>query len=161
MSTDLGRSRDLVPRARRQQDSAWLDRLRFEGTSALVASSPQPPAAFFHGIADFNDGRYWSAHEILEGVWKETEYPLRLFYYGLIKLAVGFLHQERHNAWGARTQFRPAIAYLTPFRPSFLGVQIEDAVQEATARLEAIERQDPWAELDARPRPVIHLPPAH
>ncbi|MBI2871624.1 MAG: DUF309 domain-containing protein [Chloroflexi bacterium] len=145
----------VIPGARRRQDAAWLARLRAEGIERLVASAPAPPREFYQGLEEFNLGQYWQAHETLEEVWQHTEYPLRLFYHGLIKLAVGFLHLERHNLTGARIQLQRAISYLGPFQPSFIGIRLDDVTLEAERRLKDAAQGEGWDSLDGLPRPRI------
>ena len=82
---------------RRTLDRWWLESLHREGRSRFLASVPEPPAELALAIAEFNRGQYWQCHETLERLWLPEQYPLRLFYHGLIKVAVGLLHLERHN----------------------------------------------------------------
>ncbi|MBI2935257.1 MAG: hypothetical protein HYY31_00370, partial [Chloroflexi bacterium] len=87
---------------------------------------------------------------------RETPYPLRLFYYALIKAAVGFVHIQRHNRLGACNQLRVAEAYLRPFLPSFLGVQTVLLWQEVGEWLRRLQENLPsWKPLDELPRPRI------
>jgi predicted metal-dependent hydrolase len=111
-------------------------------------------------VEEFNRGSYWKAHETLESVWLQTEYALRLWYYALIKLAVGFYHLERRNSRGARSQLRAALNFLEPFQPIFVGVRLEGAVQEARQRLEALQRGAAWETLEALPRPQLTYDPS-
>ena len=85
-----------------------------------------------------NEGRYWQAHESLEAVWLPSPYPLRLFYYALIKLAVGLLHLERGNTGGARQQLQAAVDFLAPFAPRFHGLRTDLLLADARVRLEAV-----------------------
>ena len=167
---------DLVdPQAvtRPQADVLWLRRLNKEGILALLPDPPEPPAEFFRGLREFNQGQYWQAYETLEGVWRETPYPLRLFYYALIKLDVGLLHLGRHNAAGARRQLVAAADFLEPFTPAFLGIPTAPLYQEARAWLQRLGRVGPtqasrgsrrrmqsedssfWEEFDRLPRVKI------
>ena len=111
-----------LPLPRPQADRLWLARLKNEGLTPLGSEPPVPAAGFWQAVEEFNAGDYWRAHETLERIWLDTAYPERLFYYALIKLAVGLLHLERHNAVGARLQLVVAAEFLEPFTPAFLGV---------------------------------------
>lgn len=55
-------------------------------------------------IAAWNVADYFTCHDILEEeAWHPCEEGLeRLYYHGLIQLAVGFTHWQRGNAWGTR-----------------------------------------------------------
>jgi hypothetical protein len=124
----------------------------------LVPDPPSPPPFFYQGIAEFNHGAYWQCHETLEEVWRETPYPLKLFYYALIKVAVGFEHVGRHHQRSATSQLTTALANLEPFLPTFLGVRTAPLAHEARAWLARLaEPEARWEELDALPRPKIML----
>lgn len=143
---------------RHTQDLLWLQRLRAEGVERLLPQPSPPPKIFFKGLDQFNRGAYWQSHESLEEVWLETAYPLKLFYYGLIKVAVGFVHIQRHNQRGAGLQLRVAVSNLEPFLPTFLSVQTGPLRQESQAWLERLSAPSvSWEELDGLPRPKILL----
>ena len=127
-----GRALDLP---RPQADRLWLERLKGEGLVALGSQTPTLAAGFWQAVEEFNAGDYWRAHELLERIWLDTPYPMRLFYYALIKLAVGLLHLERHNAVGARRQLVVAAEFLEPFTPVFLGVATDALRDVALDRL--------------------------
>ena len=127
-----------VVKSRPQADAEWLARLRRDGLAALLPDPPPVPCGFAEGVRHINDGRYWQAHETLEAVWLPAPYPVRLFYYALIKLAVGLLHHERGNRAGARRQLQAAVGFLEPFSPRFHGLRTDLLLQDARARLEAV-----------------------
>jgi uncharacterized protein len=120
---------------RRQLDQRWLELLHQESLSTLLTESPEPPRELEHAVADFNRGQYWECHEILENLWLPEWYPLRLFYHGLIKAAVGLLHLERHNQRGAIAKLRDAEYTLTPFLPQFMGIDTDQLQQDVIQRL--------------------------
>ena len=127
-----------VVKSRPQADAEWLAQLRRDGLATLLPDAPPTPCGFVEGVRHINDGRYWQAHETLEAVWLPAPYPLRLFYYALIKLAVGLLHQERGNTTGARRQLQAAVDFLAPFAPRFHGLRTDLLIEDARARLEAV-----------------------
>ena len=73
---------------------------------------PDPPPEFELALAEFNNGQFWECHETLERLWLPEQYPLRLFYHGLIKAAVGLLHLERRNRRGAISKLTDAVCTL-------------------------------------------------
>ena len=164
---------DPLARTRSQADQAWLERLKYEGVPSLLSAPSKPPFSFYQGVEEFNQGQYWQAHETLENLWRETPYPLRLFYYALIKLDVGLLHLGRHNAAAARRQLVVAADFLEPFMPTLLGIQTDSLHQEARVWLQRLDKVWPtnashssgrhirpedssiWAEFDRIPRAKI------
>ncbi len=50
---------------------------------------------FDRGVAHWNAGRYWHAHEDWEDLWAEAEGPRRLWLQGLIQYAAAFVHFQR------------------------------------------------------------------
>ena len=126
-------------KSRLQVDAEWLARLRRDGLAAHLPAPPETPSGLEPAVGQINEGRYWQAHETLEAVWLPAPYPLRLFYYALIKLAVGLLHLERGNAAGARQQLQAAVDFLAPFTPRFHGLRTDLLLEDARARLEAVK----------------------
>lgn len=124
-------------KSRLQVDAEWLTLLRRDGLTAHLPEPPDASSGLASAVEQINEGRYWEAHETLESVWLPAPYPLRLFYYALIKLAVGLLHIERGNMAGARQQMRAAVEFLEPFSPRFHGVRTDLLVEDARVRLEA------------------------
>lgn len=122
--------------SRPQQDALWLERLQRDG----------PPDADACGLAVqltpslalLRAGRYWDAHESLEDLWRETPYPLRLFHYALIKVAVGLLHVERRSAAPAERQLAQAALYLEPFTPTFAGLDTSAVLAQVRTWLDAL-----------------------
>lgn len=55
------------------------------------------------GIALFNAGHFFDAHEALEDVWREAAGRRRLFLQALIQIAVGLHHHGNGNLAGARS----------------------------------------------------------
>jgi predicted metal-dependent hydrolase len=98
------------------------------------------PAAYRAFIALFNRGAYWDSHEALEAAWRDTGSD---FYQGLILLASAFVHVGRGNAHGVRAQLAKAEARLRPFRPAYLGLDV-DAVLAACAAGRAALMRGAW-----------------
>lgn len=51
--------------------------------------------AIKRAVALFNDEKYWSAHEALEGVWKEASGEEKRILNGIILVAAAFVHDEK------------------------------------------------------------------
>jgi uncharacterized protein len=66
-------------------------------------------AAFLAGIAAYERGDFFEAHELLEPAWMGTDDPLeRDLHQGLIKLAAGYVHAVRGNPEGMLKNLRGA-----------------------------------------------------
>ena len=143
---------------RRSLDQLWLAKLNQEGRGALLPCIPKRPPALGLAVTQFNQGLYWQCHEKLEEIWISEAYPLRLFYHGLIKAAVGLLHLQRHNRVGAGKKLRDADCTLAPFIPDIMGIDIARLLDDIKQRLELLDGdplsiQDP---IDQRPAVQIH-----
>jgi hypothetical protein len=105
-----------------------------------MPSEPEPPPELDRAVAQFNRGHYWECHETLERLWLPEPYPLRLFYHGLIKAAVGLLHLESRNRRGAALKLRDAAYTLAPFLPGFMGIDVGLLHRDVAARLSLLGR---------------------
>src|SRR5215210_4003995 len=66
-------------------------------------------AAFLAGVAAYERGDFFEAHELLEPAWMGTDDPLeRDLHQGLIKLAAGYVHAVRGNPEGMLKNLRGA-----------------------------------------------------
>ncbi len=60
-----------------------------------------------------DEGRSFSAHEVLEAVWKACPASERDYWQGLAQLCVGITHLQRGNVEGASTLLRRGAGHLT------------------------------------------------
>jgi uncharacterized protein len=91
----------------------------------LPARSPGPPAedppalppaeALASAQQLLDDGRPFTAHEVLEAVWKQASGPDRVVWQGLAQIAVGITHALRDNESGARSLLDRGAASLADF----------------------------------------------
>jgi len=95
-----------------------------------------PTAALLRAIQEFNDHRFFECHETLEALWLQGHSQTRLFYQGILQIAVGFLHVRRRNFRGAVRLMGSGIDKLQAFMPSFMGVDVEGLVRESSAALQ-------------------------
>src|SRR5262249_28284901 len=95
---------------------------------------------FEHGIALFNAGEFFQAHEELEIVWTPVRGPRRFFLQSLIHLAVGFYHHRNGNQVGARLQPDKALRKLAAYLPRYETVDTAAIYCEAVEALARIER---------------------
>ncbi|HEY8485774.1 MAG TPA: DUF309 domain-containing protein [Limnochordales bacterium] len=95
----------------------------------------QAPGALRRFAELFNQGRYWHAHEALEQAWRVGR---SRFYQGLIIYASAFVHAQRGNPRGVELQLQKVPAYLEPYRPSYLGVDVQAVLEHAARVLEHV-----------------------
>jgi predicted metal-dependent hydrolase len=96
----------------------------FSDSSVLVATLAK-------GIEEFNTHRFFECHETLEDIWRAERRPLRQFYKGVIQVAAGFHHLGRNNWKGTVNKLESGTRYLEPFRPRYLGLDVQRLIDEA------------------------------
>jgi predicted metal-dependent hydrolase len=100
------------------------------------------------GVELFNSGRYWDAHEAWEHEWMpDRKGPDGGFYKGLIQVAAGCLHYQRHNRRGAINKWRSGADYLRPYLPVHCGLQLTPLVESVDGYLAAMSG-DGWPDLE-------------
>jgi len=80
---------------------------------------------YLGGIERFNCHDYFESHERWESLWKSEAGPARSFYKGLIQAAVALHHLSRGNTRGAQKLLGKSERYLAPYRPYYLGLDVE------------------------------------
>jgi predicted metal-dependent hydrolase len=80
-----------------------------------------------NGLALFNAGRFFDAHEVLEDAWRETprHIPLRRHLQGMVQLAVAFHHESTGNHVGARSVLERAVRNLNGADSSFPDLDLD------------------------------------
>lgn len=76
------------------------------------------------GIALFNAGEYFEAHEVWEDWWNECPAADRRFAKALIQAAVAVYHFNRGNYAGATRLFHSGRRYMHPYGPTHLGLDV-------------------------------------
>src|SRR3990167_9189515 len=76
------------------------------------------------GIALFNEGKFYEAHEEWEQIWLKEKGEDRLFYQGLIQLAGAFHHQQKGKMKEAQTALAKAILKLKNYPPMHWGIDL-------------------------------------
>src|SRR5215467_16168462 len=73
------------------------------------------------GLALFNSGRYFEAHEALEDIWREAprSSARKRHLQGLVQLAVAFHHQSTGNYIGGRSVLERALRNLDGAEKSY------------------------------------------
>jgi len=114
------------------------------------------PPALCQGVEEFNRADFFAAHDTLEDLWRDTSGPLRLFYQGLIQLAVGFYHLSNDNRRGALNLLEKGLTKLEAYQPVCQDIDVDSLCHEARVWLDRV-RQAGTEELslDTVPLPRI------
>ncbi len=128
----------------------------------LKAYRPIPAAdrrrAFEAGVAAYDRGDFFEAHELLEPAWMGTDEPAeRDLLQGLIKLAAAFVHGVRGNPLGIARNLtgareRLAAAVCSPAAAAS-GIDVATLVAAIDERLARLTRNPTDASVDAPPLP--------
>ncbi|WP_164929695.1 DUF309 domain-containing protein [Gloeobacter violaceus] len=101
------------------------------------------PEEFWRGLEQFNSGQFYACHDTLEALWMDALHPLRLFYQGILQLAVAYYHLGNRNWQGCVILLSTGIERLDYFAPEYLGVDIETLLEQSTACLETLQALGP------------------
>lgn len=118
--------------------------------------------ALEEGIRLFNERYFFEAHDILEEAWMEINNSKeKLFYQGLIQLAVGFYHLNWENLNGGENLLSRAITKLEGYESGFMGVELGELLRKSKRCLnetQAMKRGErAKTNLDPDMLPVIRL----
>lgn len=87
-------------------------------------------AAIFHeGIALFNGGEWFDAHEAWEDIWHMASGPRKRFYQGLIQCAVTIEHMRRGNPRGVVTVYESAVSKFENLDNPYMGIDWQELVR--------------------------------
>ena len=100
------------------------------------------------GIALFNSGKFWEAHEAWEEIWKNHPEDGRFFIQGLIQLAAAYHQLGKKVYRGVLIHLKQAQDRLKVFPSDFLGIDVPPILQVIDASLTAIEARPGLAEVD-------------
>ncbi len=110
---------------------------------------PEYDARYLAGIAAFNRGDYFEAHEVWEELWKDCPPQERLFIQSLIQAAVALYHWSRTNPAGASRLLAAGREKMQGYRPDHSGLNVDDFWTRVAACL-TNDRPRP-------PMPIIEL----
>jgi uncharacterized protein len=108
---------------------------------------------------EFNAGRYFEAHEVLEdGLENVPDHMWNLFL-GLIQIAVGY-HKVTQKLWrGAAQMLGRALEKVEPFPPEAAGLNLEALRQRVRADIERLHSgrfdADTFARRPPRLQPIL------
>lgn len=118
---------------------------------------------YLAGIECFNQQAYFESHEIWEDLWNETQDEAKQFYKGLIQASVALYHLSRNNISGAQKLLARSRNHLAPYRPRYLGLDIDRFLGEVSHRVEQVAAQRGYTvppRFPPAPSPTIRLQPS-
>ncbi len=99
---------------------------------------PEYPTLYLEGVRLFNEREFFACHDVLEELWTDTLGPERTFYQGLIHAAVSLFHFEEGNLGGARKMYDSTNRYLSPFAPTYMGLDLEGFLRDYQSCFQAL-----------------------
>lgn len=103
---------------------------------------------FEEGIAHFNSGRFFEAHEPWEEIWRSTNPEPRDFYQGLVQVAAGL------HIWFARAKCEPAARVLDRGLGRLRALESADLGIDIAALVAGLEPWQAWLETQKGPAPM-------
>lgn len=110
------------------------------------------PLEYYEFFVSFNEGDYYTCHDLLEEMWMIDKG--NLFLKGLLQLSVAIYHYEYGNVKGARSMMKAAHEYLQSYRPIYWGLNLEKVYEFINASLLIIPQhldRVPYEEVDGLP----------
>jgi uncharacterized protein len=101
---------------------------------------------FHRGIALFNRGEFYEAHEVLEDVWRAAPVPEKLFLQGLIQISVALYHHSQGNEAGAKSLLARGERNLAGYPEDYAGVLLKPLRMAVAEWREALDQGMPGQE---------------
>jgi predicted metal-dependent hydrolase len=98
---------------------------------------------YLHGVALFNHGRFFEAHEALEDVWRAASHEEKRIWQGLVQVAVALHHHSTGNHVGMRSVLVRAMKNLAGHPRDFHGIEVRRLLKSLTMWLEAFDNNRP------------------
>jgi predicted metal-dependent hydrolase len=99
------------------------------------------------GLAHYNAGRFFAAHEAWESVWLASQEPEKTFLQALIQVAAAFHHHDRSNPLGTTLLLQAALQRLEAYPVSFGGICVSRLCDDIRDRLKLLAAGETVAEL--------------
>ncbi|MDN4526809.1 DUF309 domain-containing protein [Fictibacillus fluitans] len=110
------------------------------------------PMEYYQFFISFNEGDYYTCHDLLEEMWMTDK--SNYFLKGLLQMSVAVYHYEYGNVKGARAMMRAAHDYLNDYRPFYWGMNVEQVhhfVEECLRRMPKQIDRVPFEEVKKLP----------
>jgi uncharacterized protein len=124
-------------------------------------SSKLYPQEYYEFFIKFNEGDYYTCHDLLEELWMTDKG--NFFLKGLLQMSVAIYHYEYGNVKGARLMFLRAEECLLPYLPQHWGLNIDNLFHFIQNSLQVIPKSIdsvPYEEVVKLPKlrvPAIYL----
>lgn len=99
---------------------------------------------FDEGIALLNRGEYFAAHDALEEVWRPVRGDQRLFFQGIVQVAIAMHHFSRQNLPGAQSVLQRCRRNLAPYPQGTANLDLDDLRQQLERWQSAMAAGGPW-----------------
>lgn len=91
------------------------------------------------GVAAFNAGNFFEAHEIWEDLWGETVGQEKLLLQGLVQIAAGYAKVESTLRAGALKLLTRGLEHIRPFLPAASGLSLAPLVEAVAADVRRLQ----------------------
>ncbi|EIT85633.1 hypothetical protein A374_10368 [Fictibacillus macauensis ZFHKF-1] len=112
----------------------------------------QYPMEYYTFFITFNEGDYYTCHDLLEDLWmvEKDNYFLK----GLLQMTVAIYHYEYGNVKGARAMMQAGYEYIQPYRPLYWGLDLDHVhtfMEQCIARIPADIDKVPFEQVHTLP----------
>ncbi len=119
---------------RRILDARWIEHLSAGGDPG-DGRQLTDLVSFHSGISEFNQGKFFDAHESFERAWHAVRYPDRLLSLALSKLGAALTHAQRGNLSVARKIVHDTQLCLVPLPAVYAGIDVAELREHIRAWL--------------------------
>ena len=112
---------------------------------------------FNDGIKNFNNKKYYDAHECWEELWSEYKLNDPLFIQGLIQLAVAFFHITNLNLKGSRNLFEKCLPKLKKFPNNHRKLNLSEIIKCAENSQKKVNSIETSNQFDWNLSPIITI----
>jgi uncharacterized protein len=117
-------------------------------------SAPFPPADFWTGIDQFNQGEFYACHDTLEAIWMESLETDKPFFQGILQMAVALYHWQNGNVRGATILMGEGINRLGKYLPDYAEVDVAQLIEDGRRILMQLQQ----AQVEAATEVTFDLP---
>jgi uncharacterized protein len=109
---------------------------------------------FERGLAHFNAGEFFEAHEVWEEIWLTAPDPEKTFLQGMIQIAAAFHHYSRRNLRGTKSLLGAGLAKIDSFPGDHRGLALAELRVESQEWAAALAAEE---DLGRRKPPKIRI----